>query len=195
VLWAVVSTRFNTRPHIGIRRHYCVGGAPIDSHGDAACRWAYNCPGVSNRILIVDDNPDDVAMLEAFLNGEASSIRAETQSRHAEAAIAEFDPDLVLLDLHMPEPDGMEILRRIRSVRQSAGFLPVIVITGEDNASARNSALVLGADDFLSKPLDRQEVVLRVRNLLRTRRLYVELANTNTALKNRIRAAGRTGQT
>jgi putative two-component system response regulator len=150
---------------------------------------------VSNRILIVDDNPDDVAMLEAFLDGEASSIRAETQSRHAEAAIAEFDPDLVLLDLHMPEPDGMEILRRIRGVRQSAGFLPVIVITGEDNAPARNNALVLGADDFLSKPLDRQEVVLRVRNLLRTRRLYVELANTNSALKKRLGAPGRTPQT
>jgi putative two-component system response regulator len=144
---------------------------------------------VSNRILIVDDNPDDVSMLETFLDGEASSIRAETRSKHAEAAIAEFDPDIVLLDLHMPEPDGMEILRRIRSVDQHAGFLPVIVITGEDNAAARNSALILGADDFLSKPLDRQEVVLRVRNLLRTRRLYVELANTNTALKKRLGTA------
>ena len=143
---------------------------------------------MSNRILIVEDNPDDVAMLEAFLEDEASSIRAETQSRHAEAAIAEFDPDLVLLDLRMPAPDGMEVLRRIRSLRRNAGFLPVIVITGEDNPTARNSALVLGADDFIGKPLDRQEVVLRVRNLLRTRRLYVELANTNTALKKRLSA-------
>jgi putative two-component system response regulator len=64
----------------------------------------------------------------------------------------------------------------------------VIVITGEDNAATRNSALVLGADDFLGKPLDRQEVVLRVRNLLRTRRLYVELANINSALKKRLGA-------
>jgi putative two-component system response regulator len=143
---------------------------------------------MSNRILIIDDNPQDVALLEAFLDDEASSIRAETQSRRVEAAIAEFDPDLVLLDLRMPEPDGMEILRRIRGIRQSAGFLPVIVITGDDNAVARNSALVLGADDFLAKPLDRQEVVLRVRNLLRTRRLYVELADTNTALKKRLGA-------
>lgn len=143
---------------------------------------------VSNRILIVDDNPEDVAMLEAFLDDEASSIRAESQSRRAEEAIAEFDPDLVLLDLRMPAPDGMEVLRRIRSVRQTAGFLPVIVITGEDNPEVRNRALILGADDFLGKPLDRQEVVLRVRNLLRTRRLYVEIANTNTALKKRLSA-------
>ena len=143
---------------------------------------------MSNRILIVDDNPEDVAMLEAFLDDEASSIRAETQSRRAEEAIAEFDPDLVLLDLRMPAPDGMEVLRRIRSVRQTAGFLPVIVITGDDDPAIRNSALVVGADDFLGKPLDRQEVVLRVRTLLRTRRLYVELANTNTALKKRLSA-------
>jgi putative two-component system response regulator len=143
---------------------------------------------LSNRILIVEDNPRDVALLEAFLDDEANSIRAETQSRHAEAAIAEFDPDLVLLDLRMPEPDGLEILRRIRTLRENAGFLPVIVITGDDNPVARNSALVLGADDFIGKPLERHEVVLRVRNLLRTRRLYVELASTNTALKKRLGA-------
>ncbi len=186
--WAWLETRLQASLRSGIRRHQCAGGAPIDSHGDRRLRRAYHCPGVSNRILIVDDNPEDVAMLEAFLEDEASSIRAETQSRHAEAAIAEFEPDLVVLDLRMPAPDGLEVLRRIRSVRQSAGFLPVIVITGEDKPTARNSALALGADDFLGKPLDRQEVVLRVRNLLRTRRLYVELANTNTALKKRLSA-------
>jgi putative two-component system response regulator len=145
---------------------------------------------VSNRILIVDDDPADVAMLHAFLEDEASSIRAETESGRAEQAITEFDPDLVLLDLRMPEPDGMELLRRIRDVREDAGFLPVIVITGDDSTVARNSALALGADDFLSKPLERQEVVLRVRNLLRTRRLYVELTETNKALKRKLGQAG-----
>jgi len=134
----------------------------------------------------VEDDPAEVATLHAFLEDEASSIRAETDSRLAQQAIAEFDPDLVLLDLRMPEPDGMEILRRIRDVREAAGFLPVIVLTGDDSDVARNSALALGADDFLGKPLDRQEVVLRVRNLLRTRRLYVELTETNKALKRKL---------
>jgi putative two-component system response regulator len=145
---------------------------------------------VSNRILIVEDDPADVAMLHTFLEDEASSIRAETDSSRAEQAIAEFDPDLVLLDLRMPEPDGMEILRRIRDVREAAGFLPVIVLTGDDSNVSRNSALALGADDFLGKPLDRQEVVLRVRNLLRTRRLYVELTETNKALKRKLDRSG-----
>jgi putative two-component system response regulator len=91
----------------------------------------------------------------------------------------------MLLDLHMPAPDGLEILRNLRSVRESLGFLPVIVLTGDTGRTARNSALLLGADDFLTKPLDRQEVVLRVRNLLRTRRLYVELAEANRAVENK----------
>jgi putative two-component system response regulator len=90
---------------------------------------------------------------------------------------------MVLLDLHMPDPDGFEILRRLQSARTALGFLPVIVLTGDTGKSTRNEALVLGADDFLTKPLDRHEVVLRVRNLLRTRQLYTDLANTNQALE------------
>jgi len=98
-----------------------------------------------------------------------------SDSLQVERAFAEFAPDLVLLDLHMPQPDGLELLRRLRPMREHAGFVPVIVLTGDATKMARNSALILGADDFLTKPLDRQEVVLRARNLLRTRRLYLDL--------------------
>jgi putative two-component system response regulator len=138
---------------------------------------------IRHRILIVDDAQDNVDMLEAFLSEEASAIKGVTQSNQVERVFNEFEPDLMLLDLHMPAPDGLEILRNLRSVRESLGFLPVIVLTGDTGRTARNSALLLGADDFLLKPLDRQEVVLRVRNLLRTRRLWVELAEANRALE------------
>ena len=141
---------------------------------------------VRHRILIVDDSQDNVDMLEAFLAEEASAIKSVTQSSQVERVFSEFEPDLMLLDLHMPAPDGLEILRNLRSVRESLGFLPVIVLTGDTGRTARNSALLLGADDFLIKPLDRQEVVLRVRNLLRTRRLYVELAEANQALEEKL---------
>ncbi len=141
---------------------------------------------IRHRILIVDDSQDNVDMLEAFLAEEASAIKSVTQSSQVERVFSEFEPDLMLLDLHMPAPDGLEILRNLRSVRESLGFLPVIVLTGDTGRTARNSALLLGADDFLIKPLDRQEVVLRVRNLLRTRRLYVELAEANRALENKL---------
>jgi putative two-component system response regulator len=141
---------------------------------------------VRHRILIVDDAQDNVDILEAFLVDEASSIKGLTQSNQVERVFDEFQPDILLLDLHMPPPDGLEILRNLRGVRESLGFLPVIVLTGDTGRTARNSALLLGADDFLTKPLDRQEVVLRVRNLLRTRRLYVELAEANRALEQKL---------
>lgn len=138
---------------------------------------------IRHRILVVDDEVDNVEMLERFLSEEASSIKSVTESNEVERVFIEFEPDIMLLDLHMPKPDGLEILRNLRSVRESLGFLPVIVLTGDTGRTARNSALLLGADDFLTKPLDRQEVVLRVRNLLRTRRLYVELDEANRALE------------
>jgi putative two-component system response regulator len=136
---------------------------------------------LSGRVLVVDDEPANVALLEAILEHTGAEIRGLTDSRQVEDVFLEFGPDIVLLDLHMPEPDGLEVLRRLRSVRQSLGFLHVIVLTGDTGKVARNSALILGADDFLTKPLDREEVVLRVRNLLRTRELYAELARANSA--------------
>ena len=141
---------------------------------------------IRHRILIVDDAQDNIDMIEAFLAEEASAIKGVTQSSQVERVFNEFEPDIMLLDLHMPAPDGLEILRSLRGVRESLGFLPVIVLTGDTGRTARNSALLLGADDFLIKPLDRQEVVLRVRNLLRTRRLYVELAEANRALEKKL---------
>jgi putative two-component system response regulator len=142
---------------------------------------------MSGRILIVDDEPANIALLEAFLENTAGEIRGLDDSRQVEQVFAEFEPDIVLLDLHMPEPDGLEVLRRLRSARTSLGFLPVIVLTGDTGNVARNSALILGADDFLTKPLDREEVVLRVRNLLHTRHLYADLAKANSALEEKRR--------
>ena len=142
---------------------------------------------MSQKVLIVDDDPANVEMLQIFLSEESDSIRGITNSKHAERVFAEFAPDIVLLDLHMPDPDGLEILRRLRSARASLGFLPFVVLTGDSGEVARNSALLLGADDFLTKPLNRHEVVLRVRNLLRTRALYVELARANEDLERQLR--------
>jgi len=144
-----------------------------------------------NRILIVDDEPTNVLLLEAFLTDTATKTRGVTDSLMVEQAFREFEPDLVLLDLRMPQPDGLEILRQLRSARESLGFLPVIVLTADTSRVARNSALVLGADDFLTKPLDRTEVVLRVRNLLRTRDLYVELMSAKQTLERRLESSNR----
>jgi len=141
------------------------------------------------KILVVDDEEANLALLEAILEGTGTEIRTLDDSRQVEQVFAEFEPDIVLLDLHMPEPDGLEVLRRLRSARNALGYLPVIMLTGDTRNVARNSALILGADDFLTKPLDRDEVVLRVRNLLRNRELYVELARANLALEQKRRTS------
>ena len=140
---------------------------------------------MAGRILIVDDEPANILLLETILSNTAGEIRSLQDSKQVEQVFTEFEPDIVLLDLHMPDPDGLEVLRRLRSVRNSLGFLPVIVLTSDTGKVARNSALILGADDFLTKPLDHEEVVLRVRNLLRTRQLYAELAKANSAMEQR----------
>jgi signal transduction histidine kinase len=131
---------------------------------------------MSSRVLVVDDSEDDIEMLRRFLDFDGNVVQGVTDPTQAERVFKEFEPDLVLLDLHMPQPDGLEILKRLREARRRLGFLPVLVLTGDMGRAARNNALDLGADDFLTKPLDRQEVILRVRNLLSTRRLHVDLA-------------------
>ena len=131
---------------------------------------------MTSKVLIVDDDPATVKLLTAYLEDSVDEIRGLTDSRQVEHVFVQFAPDLVLLDLHMPQPDGFEVLRRLRSVRQSLGFLPVIVLTADAGHVARNSALILGADEFLLKPVDRDELVLRVRNLLRTRQLFLDVS-------------------
>jgi putative two-component system response regulator len=145
---------------------------------------------MSARILIVDDEPANVLLLEAYLENTATEFRSITDSHLVEAAFREFDPDIVLLDLHMPDPDGLEILRRLRGARASLGYLPIVVLTADTTRVARNRALLLGADDFLTKPLDRTEVVLRVRNLLHTRSLYQELASKSESAPARAKGFG-----
>jgi DNA-binding response OmpR family regulator len=141
-------------------------------------------PEFNARILIIDDEPANVLLLEEFLSDTKTQIRSITDSRMAEQVFNDFEPDIVLLDLHMPVLDGQEVLRRIRGARDKLGFLPVIVLTSDTSRIARNSALLLGANDFLTKPLDRTEVILRVRNLLRMRELFLSLPASSRPANN-----------
>src|SRR5258708_27687724 len=82
---------------------------------------------LKSRILIVDDDAANAALLQAFLAGEGAEIKAVTESRLAESAFHSFAPDLLLLDLHMPVPHGLEILRRLPAVRRARRFVPLLV--------------------------------------------------------------------
>ena len=135
------------------------------------------------KILIVDDEPVNAALLEDLL-GEAGykHLQTVTDSRLALDVCETFEPDLILLDLMMPFVDGFQILHALRSA-DIATFLPVIVLTADINEESKRNALRAGANDFLLKPFDHLEVLLRIANLLETRRLHRQLDNQRAALE------------
>lgn len=147
--------------------------------------------GSSSRILIVDDSVGNIALLRRLLarNGFTDVI-ATSDSSEATEMVHRHDPDLVLLDLHMPGVDGFEVLDSLRTTTTSR-FLPVLVITGDTTQEARRRALGCGATDFLAKPLDVVEVELRMRNLLHMRELHRRLDAENDALDKRVKSRTR----
>ena len=139
------------------------------------------------KILIVDDEPANVALLQEILieNGYVRTASV-TDSKQTLATCKKFEPDLILLDLMMPSPDGFAILDSLRLEREET-FLPVVVLTADTNEETKRRALTAGATDFLCKPFDHTEVVLRIRNLLETRRVHLLLDNQRAALEETFR--------
>jgi EAL domain-containing protein (putative c-di-GMP-specific phosphodiesterase class I)/DNA-binding response OmpR family regulator len=132
-------------------------------------------------VLIVDDNAANVALLKALLRDAGlNQVITETDPRRVFGLLPVVNPDLVLLDLQMPHVNGLELLGAI--TRFAAGsYLPVMVLTADTSADTRNQAFELGARDFLTKPLDIVEVVLRTANLLETRQLHQLLRSPQSA--------------
>lgn len=128
------------------------------------------------RILVVDDAPANVRLLEDLLAREGfTQVLGLTDATQVLDLAAAFEPDLVLLDLHMPRLDGYAVLERLAHRKAQGDYLPVCVLTADATREARHKALALGAKDFLTKPFDRVEAMLRVWNLLETRMLYQRL--------------------
>ena len=140
------------------------------------------------KILIVDDEPTNVALLEDMLSEAGyTRFKSTTDSRVVLETCASFEPDLLLLDLMMPHVDGFTILESLRT-RTSDTFLPVIVLTADINEETKRRALSAGANDFLVKPLDEVEVLLRIANTLEQRRLHILLDNQRAAYEEALRA-------
>ena len=138
------------------------------------------------RVMAIDDNAANIALLRALLQRAGlTNLATYTDSREALERLETFDPDLVLLDLHMPHHDGFDVLAHI--VRHAAGaYLPVLVLTADSTKDSAHRALELGANDFLTKPFDAVEVLLRVRNLLETRTLYEAVRGNNRHLHDQL---------
>lgn len=131
---------------------------------------------LASRILIVDDQPSNLRLLEDLLAREGfTNVVSTTEPEQVLDLHAAFDPDLVLLDLMMPGLSGYAVLERLERQRPADEFRPVLVLTADATSQAKRRALSLGAKDFLTKPFDPIEAMLRVWNLLETRVLHKRL--------------------
>ncbi|MEJ2502005.1 MAG: response regulator [Gemmatimonadota bacterium] len=139
------------------------------------------------RILLVDDEPANTEFLRHVLRPEGyGEVVAYNEPGAALDRFQEIDPDLIVLDLMMPECDGFEFLQRMRALDPSGEYRPVLVVTGESSPQAQRRALSLGASDFLTKPLSPADIRIRIHNLLETRFLHRRLSRYNTLLEERV---------
>ncbi|MGN6683653.1 MAG: PleD family two-component system response regulator [Devosia sp.] len=126
------------------------------------------------RVLIVDDIPTNVRLLEARLTAEYFEVKTAASGRDALAVVAGGQTDIVLLDVMMPEMDGFEVCRQMKADPATA-HIPVVMITALDQPSDRVKGLQAGADDFLTKPVDDVQLMARVKSLVRLKALTDEL--------------------
>src|SRR6187399_973253 len=119
------------------------------------------------RVLIVDDEPSNIRLLERILEMFGSAaVQSTTDSRQALPLYFSFQPDLVLLDLHMPHLDGYKVIEQLKAAVPPDEYLPILVLTADVTIETKRRALAAGAKDLVTKPLDNFEVVLRINNLL-----------------------------
>jgi signal transduction histidine kinase len=136
------------------------------------------------RILIVDDEITSVRLLEDVLKLQGfTNVRKLTDSTTFFAAFGDWDPDLIITDLEMPNLGGIELVEGVRAVLPTDACLPILVITGSQNIQAKRSALAAGATEILFKPFDSPELLMRIRNLLRTRFQHLEIKSQNQMLE------------
>ena len=140
-----------------------------------------------SRILVVDDRETNVLLLQAVLaRAGYTAVETLTDPAAVVARCTEEPPGLLLLDWHMPGRSGPEILEEIAFLTEEPTWMPVLVLTVDSSPDTKRRALSLGARDFLTKPIDVPEVLLRVRNLLQTGYLRIELQRTNDLLSERV---------
>jgi two-component system, OmpR family, response regulator len=133
-------------------------------------------PAGAGRLLVVDDEANICALLSVTLRLTGFEVRVAGSGHEALVAAAEFEPDLVVLDVMLPDLDGFEVAQRLRATGQPP--VPVLFLTARDAVEDRISGLTIGADDYVTKPFSLEEVVLRVRAILRRSRAATQESGT-----------------
>jgi PAS domain S-box-containing protein len=141
----------------------------------------------SARILAIDDEPLNTRVLQRLLEHAGYlDIRCLNDPRDVLPTFIEARPDLILLDLHMPHFDGFAVMERLQPWLSPDEYLPIVVLTADITPEAKRRALAAGAADFLTKPFDSVEVLLRIQNLLEIRSLHQQLRQRTDALEERL---------
>ena len=138
------------------------------------------------RVLVVDDTAKNVKLLADLLSVKGYDVETADSGQAALDAIEKATPDLVLLDVVMPQMSGYEVCRRIRA-NPKTDRVPVVMVTALDPGEERVKGIEAGADDFLSKPINQPELLARVRSLIRIKSLYDRLEESNRTLEVRVR--------
>jgi signal transduction histidine kinase len=136
---------------------------------------------------MLDDDVASTCLMSNFLNRLGySNVESLHDSEQIFDKVASFAPDLILLDLTMPKLDGFQVLELLRKTTAPDCWVPVIVLTGEGSAANKRRALAAGARDLLTKPLDASEANMRIRNVIESRFLQIEIENQNRLLEERV---------
>ncbi|HEX6559143.1 MAG TPA: diguanylate cyclase [Longimicrobiales bacterium] len=149
-------------------------------------------PESLGRILVVDDNRDNVEIISTRLRFRGYEIAEASDGSAALDAVRENPPDLILLDVMLPDIDGYEISRRIKG-DESMPFIPIILVTARDTTQDKVAGLDAGADDYLTKPINFPELEARVRSMLRIKKLQDEIERQNRELERLSISDGLTG--
>jgi two-component system cell cycle response regulator len=144
------------------------------------------------RILVVDDNQDNIEIIATRLRFRGYEILEASDGAQALELVRESAPDLILLDVMLPDIDGYEISRRIKGA-DDLPFIPIILVTARDSTQDKVAGLDAGADDYLTKPINFPELEARVRSMLRIKRLQDELEEKNRELERLSISDGLTG--
>jgi putative two-component system response regulator len=140
------------------------------------------------KILIVDDQEANVRLLEKILRRAGfANLKSIQDSRQVLDWFVEQQPDLILLDLNMPHLDGIAVMKQLAPYIHQGTYIPILVLTADILPATKQKALSSGAKDFITKPFDTTEVLLRIHNLLETRRLYVRLQDLNETLEAKVK--------
>jgi EAL domain-containing protein (putative c-di-GMP-specific phosphodiesterase class I)/FixJ family two-component response regulator len=135
-------------------------------------------------VLIVDDEETNVTLLERTLRSSGvARVHGITDPRQVVPRCLDEEPDLILLDLHMPHLNGYQVMEALQAALPAGTFLPILVLTSDATDDARERALDAGAKDFLTKPFNRVETIQRITNLLETRALFRTVQRHNAELR------------